>query len=138
MDRQQKIALVTGANKGIGFEVARQLMREGFRVFLGARDEKAGKAAADKLNQEAEASGSNHVTCHPSLSLESTSPIQTALLPQRKSLETRAIISTCWSTMLALRSTMTKTCCRSRPKFSKRPYARTPSARYWSHKRSFH
>src|SRR5947208_3271447 len=66
MNRQQKIALVTGANKGIGFEVARQLMREGFRVFLGARDEKAGKAAADKLNKEAEASGSDHVTRHMS------------------------------------------------------------------------
>jgi NAD(P)-dependent dehydrogenase (short-subunit alcohol dehydrogenase family) len=66
MNRQQKVALVTGANKGIGFEVARQLMREGFRVFLGARDEKAGKAAADKLNNEAETSGSDHVTHHMS------------------------------------------------------------------------
>lgn len=45
--------LVTGANKGIGFETARQLLREGFRVFLGARDEKTGKAAAEKLKSEA-------------------------------------------------------------------------------------
>ena len=35
------------------FEVARQLAREGFRVFLGARDEKAGEAAAEKLRSEA-------------------------------------------------------------------------------------
>ena len=52
MARQRRVALVTGANKGIGFETARQLLREGFRVFLGARDEKAGKAAAYKLDQE--------------------------------------------------------------------------------------
>jgi NAD(P)-dependent dehydrogenase (short-subunit alcohol dehydrogenase family) len=55
--RQQRVALVTGANKGIGFETARQLLREGFRVFIGARDEKAGEAAAGKLNSEATKAG---------------------------------------------------------------------------------
>ena len=49
---RQRIALVTGANKGIGFEVARQLARKDFRVFLGARNDEAGKAAAEKLNHE--------------------------------------------------------------------------------------
>ena len=47
--RNQKTALVTGANKCIGFEVARELARLGLRVFLGARNVKAGQAAADKL-----------------------------------------------------------------------------------------
>jgi NAD(P)-dependent dehydrogenase (short-subunit alcohol dehydrogenase family) len=64
--RRQRIALVTGANKGIGFETARQLLREGFRVFLGARDEKAGRSAADKLNKEAERSPSDLITRHSS------------------------------------------------------------------------
>ena len=48
--KNQKAALVTGANKGIGFEVARELARMGWRVFLGARNEKAGRAAAEKLS----------------------------------------------------------------------------------------
>ena len=48
--KNPRIALVTGANKGIGFEVARELARMGWRVFLGARNEKAGRAAAEKLS----------------------------------------------------------------------------------------
>ena len=48
--RNQKTALVTGANKGIGFEVARELARLGLRVFLGARNAKAGRAATEKLS----------------------------------------------------------------------------------------
>src|SRR5262245_50326789 len=49
MDR---IAVITGANKGIGLEIARQLGREGVTVFLGARDEARGRAAAEKLRAE--------------------------------------------------------------------------------------
>src|SRR5205807_2423990 len=50
--REKRIALVTGANKGIGFEVARDLARKAFHVFLGARDEKAGRAAEEKLRKD--------------------------------------------------------------------------------------
>jgi NAD(P)-dependent dehydrogenase (short-subunit alcohol dehydrogenase family) len=44
-----KTALITGANKGIGYEVARQLAGKGFHVFIGARNPDAGRKAAEKI-----------------------------------------------------------------------------------------
>lgn len=51
-DAGSKIALVTGGNKGIGFEIARGLARHGVIVVLGARNPVAGEAAAAALRDE--------------------------------------------------------------------------------------
>jgi NAD(P)-dependent dehydrogenase (short-subunit alcohol dehydrogenase family) len=47
-----KIALVTGASKGIGFETVRQLAQQGIHVLLGARDLKKSETAAATLQAE--------------------------------------------------------------------------------------
>lgn len=47
-----KTALITGANKSIGFETAKQLLQKGFYVYLGSRDLKNGAEAVQKLKEE--------------------------------------------------------------------------------------
>ncbi|MCC5645896.1 SDR family oxidoreductase [Nostoc sp. CHAB 5824] len=48
-DLKGKVALITGANKGIGYEIARQLGSRGATVIVGARDIGRGEEAANKL-----------------------------------------------------------------------------------------
>ena len=52
MKKESLVAVVTGANRGIGLEVVRQLARRGMRVVLGSRDLEKGEAAARSLSLE--------------------------------------------------------------------------------------
>lgn len=47
-----KTALITGANKSIGLEAARQLLRQGYHVYLGSRDAQRGQQAVAQLHAE--------------------------------------------------------------------------------------
>jgi NAD(P)-dependent dehydrogenase (short-subunit alcohol dehydrogenase family) len=50
-DADVPVAVVTGANRGIGLEVCRQLAARGYAVVLGARDLDKGRAAAAGLGR---------------------------------------------------------------------------------------
>jgi len=52
MSSVKKVALITGANRGIGLETARQLGRRGITVLLGARELAKGEAAAASLKKD--------------------------------------------------------------------------------------
>jgi NAD(P)-dependent dehydrogenase (short-subunit alcohol dehydrogenase family) len=52
MDKPVRIALITGANRGIGFEVCRKLASQGFVVLLAARDAAKAETAARKLGND--------------------------------------------------------------------------------------
>ena len=48
----KRLAVVTGGNKGIGYEICRQLVRKGLRVMLTSRDAEKGREACRKLEKE--------------------------------------------------------------------------------------
>ena len=52
MAKQQKVALITGANRGIGFEVARGLAEKGFLTLVGARSLDKAEQAAGKIRDK--------------------------------------------------------------------------------------
>jgi NAD(P)-dependent dehydrogenase (short-subunit alcohol dehydrogenase family) len=52
METRKKIALITGANRGLGLEIARQLGKRQIKVLIGARNAAAGEAATNRLIAE--------------------------------------------------------------------------------------
>lgn len=52
MSTTKRVAVVTGGNRGLGFETCHQLSKLGIKVVLTSRDEDKGKAAAEKLKNE--------------------------------------------------------------------------------------
>ena len=50
---QNKVALISGANTGVGFQIAKALIENGYVVYVGSRDKKKGKAAAEQLGEQA-------------------------------------------------------------------------------------
>lgn len=52
---KQRVALVTGANQGIGFQIAKELVAEGLTVLVGSRNLEKGEAAAKSIGGTARA-----------------------------------------------------------------------------------
>ncbi|MGI8597106.1 MAG: SDR family oxidoreductase [Thermoleophilaceae bacterium] len=55
MNDETRVAVISGANRGIGLEAARQLAQKGYRVIIGSRDEQKGREAAEGLDGTVEA-----------------------------------------------------------------------------------
>ncbi len=73
-EHNQRIALVTGANRGLGFAICRQLTQKGLAVILAARDPDKGQAACAQLNRE------GFDVCHTvQLDVNSEDSIQSAI-----------------------------------------------------------
>jgi NAD(P)-dependent dehydrogenase (short-subunit alcohol dehydrogenase family) len=79
IDKTQRVALITGANRGIGRKTARQLARRGFHVVIAARDEAKGIETAGEIQ-----AGGGSTTLDMRSRRRTTVRI---LLPRRKRIE---------------------------------------------------
>jgi NAD(P)-dependent dehydrogenase (short-subunit alcohol dehydrogenase family) len=78
MSEIRKIALITGANKGIGFEIARQLGMQGITILAGVRNQALGEAAIQKLR----AVGIDAIAIHLDVTNEDTIDETAAFIDQ--------------------------------------------------------
>ena len=85
------VALVTGANKGIGLQIAKDLAAHGFTVLVGSRNLEHGETAAKSVGADARA-----------LQLDVTN--QAPSPPPRSAFGTSSAVSTCSSTTPAFRT----------------------------------
>ncbi len=51
-EHDQRLAMVTGANRGLGFAISHQLAQKGIAIILAVRDQNRGRAARDRLHQQ--------------------------------------------------------------------------------------
>jgi NAD(P)-dependent dehydrogenase (short-subunit alcohol dehydrogenase family) len=70
--KTQRIVLITGANRGIGLETARQLAGRGFHVVIAARDEQGGRSAVEAVASD------GHTATFLSLDVTSSDSIRAA------------------------------------------------------------
>jgi len=77
------VALVTGANKGIGLQIAKDLAARGFTVLVGSRNLERGETAAKSVGADARA-------------LQLDVRIRAPSPPRRSASGTSSGVSTCW------------------------------------------
>jgi NAD(P)-dependent dehydrogenase (short-subunit alcohol dehydrogenase family) len=75
---ETRIALITGANQGVGFQVAKELVANGVTVYLGSRNLERGEAAASEIGPGAIAL---QVSCECCASTASPSPVRSSTGP---------------------------------------------------------
>ena len=81
--QDKPVALVTGANKGIGLQIAKDLAARGFMVLVGSRNLEHGETAAKSAGADARA-----------LQLEATN--QSSIPPAAEHIGTGYVVSTCY------------------------------------------
>src|SRR3954452_4129990 len=71
----ERVALITGANRGIGLEAARQLARRGFHVIIASREEEKGRQAVEGIRSVGGEASSLPLDVSSSVSIRAAVPL---------------------------------------------------------------